>query len=334
MLNTDYSILGEILPPTLRSAADPNAQGSSNQPPEPTPALQQGPILVTTTGLPSPNYSPPNSMPECFDDFIHRQLDPSAQTQNQQRNQSVWSGSSQSTDMAAAYSTQRPTYQGHGLSTSRQSPGLPPIRDLNQGLNKYPTSYDTQYITSTGSHTQMYAGTAYANQDPSPYGRRDSVPYFDTANRGFSQTYPPGGSQLSLPRDMTNLSRGYVDYNNPQYARQSYDHGYGYHSMAMNGVQAPLTPGSMMDTSDGRNRRRRGNLPKHITDILRGWFQEHLDHPYPSEEEKQMFIAQTGLTLNQISNWFINARRRQLPALKAAKEKEIKAEAEARHQIK
>lgn len=41
----------------------------------------------------------------------------------------------------------------------------------------------------------------------------------------------------------------------------------------------------------------------------------HLNHPYPTEDEKQDFMMQTGLQMNQISNWFINARRRQLPAM-------------------
>jgi hypothetical protein len=52
---------------------------------------------------------------------------------------------------------------------------------------------------------------------------------------------------------------------------------------------------------DSRNKRRRGNLPKPVTDILKQWFHEHLDHPYPSEEDKQMFIARTGLTISQVS---------------------------------
>jgi len=55
------------------------------------------------------------------------------------------------------------------------------------------------------------------------------------------------------------------------------------------------------DVVESRNKRRRGNLPKPVTDILKQWFHEHLDHPYPSEDDKQMFIARTGLSISQVS---------------------------------
>ncbi|PKS12697.1 hypothetical protein jhhlp_000905 [Lomentospora prolificans] len=66
---------------------------------------------------------------------------------------------------------------------------------------------------------------------------------------------------------------------------------------------------------DNKQRKRRGNLPKETTDKLRAWFVGHLHHPYPTEDEKQELMRQTGLQMNQISNWFINARRRQLPTM-------------------
>ncbi|WDK15392.1 homeobox domain-containing protein [Colletotrichum graminicola] len=66
---------------------------------------------------------------------------------------------------------------------------------------------------------------------------------------------------------------------------------------------------------DSKQRKRRGNLPKETTDKLRAWFVAHLHHPYPTEDEKQELMRQTGLQMNQISNWFINARRRQLPTM-------------------
>lgn len=60
-------------------------------------------------------------------------------------------------------------------------------------------------------------------------------------------------------------------------------------------------------------RKRRGNLPKNVTAILKQWLIDHCKHPYPTEEEKRGLRIKTNLTLNQISNWFINARRRILP---------------------
>ncbi|KAL7318562.1 Homeobox protein tos8, variant 4 [Mucor circinelloides] len=62
-------------------------------------------------------------------------------------------------------------------------------------------------------------------------------------------------------------------------------------------------------------RRRRGNLPKSVTAILKQWLIDHSRHPYPTEEEKRGLRIKTDLTLNQISNWFINARRRILPLI-------------------
>lgn len=62
-------------------------------------------------------------------------------------------------------------------------------------------------------------------------------------------------------------------------------------------------------------KKRRGNLPRQVTEVLRVWLNSNLQHPYPTDEEKAQLMKQTGLTLNQISNWFINARRRRIPAL-------------------
>ncbi|WJX35978.1 hypothetical protein P8452_23901 [Trifolium repens] len=51
-------------------------------------------------------------------------------------------------------------------------------------------------------------------------------------------------------------------------------------------------------------------LPETSVAILRAWLFEHFLHPYPNDSEKLMLASQTGLTKNQVSNWFINARVR------------------------
>ncbi|GER33514.1 homeodomain-containing family protein [Striga asiatica] len=51
-------------------------------------------------------------------------------------------------------------------------------------------------------------------------------------------------------------------------------------------------------------------LPERAVSILRAWLFDHFLHPYPTDTDKHMLAAQTGLTRNQVSNWFINARVR------------------------
>lgn len=70
-------------------------------------------------------------------------------------------------------------------------------------------------------------------------------------------------------------------------------------------------------------KRRRGNLPKKVTEFLRRWLILHKKHPYPTEREKQKMADETGLMVNQISNWFINARRRILQPLLESENKHL-----------
>jgi hypothetical protein len=56
------------------------------------------------------------------------------------------------------------------------------------------------------------------------------------------------------------------------------------------------------------NRKRRGNLPKEATGILKDWFSSHRESPYPTEDEKLQLCTRTGLTLNQVC-WILNQAR-------------------------
>ncbi|KAF7259442.1 hypothetical protein EG68_03371 [Paragonimus skrjabini miyazakii] len=59
-----------------------------------------------------------------------------------------------------------------------------------------------------------------------------------------------------------------------------------------------------------KRQKKRGIFPKVATNIMRAWLFQHLTHPYPSEEQKKQLAQDTGLTILQVNNWFINARRR------------------------
>uniref|UniRef100_A0A9J8A2U6 Meis homeobox 2b n=1 Tax=Cyprinus carpio carpio TaxID=630221 RepID=A0A9J8A2U6_CYPCA len=64
------------------------------------------------------------------------------------------------------------------------------------------------------------------------------------------------------------------------------------------------------DDQDKKRQKKRGIFPKVATNIMRAWLFQHLTHPYPSEEQKKQLAQDTGLTILQVNNWFINARRR------------------------
>jgi hypothetical protein len=51
-------------------------------------------------------------------------------------------------------------------------------------------------------------------------------------------------------------------------------------------------------------------LPASAVDILKTWFYEHINYPYPTAEERAYLSEITGLTHLQITNWFTNERKR------------------------
>ncbi|KAJ3483651.1 hypothetical protein NLI96_g6183 [Meripilus lineatus] len=59
--------------------------------------------------------------------------------------------------------------------------------------------------------------------------------------------------------------------------------------------QAPTSASSLVE----RPPRKRGKLPKPVTDFLKDWLHRHSDHPYPSEEEKKQLCHATGLSMSQ-----------------------------------
>ncbi|GAB2298920.1 hypothetical protein Dimus_032996 [Dionaea muscipula] len=57
-------------------------------------------------------------------------------------------------------------------------------------------------------------------------------------------------------------------------------------------------------------KRKKGKLPKEARRQLLDWWTRHYKWPYPSESQKVALAESTGLDQKQISNWFINQRKR------------------------
>ena len=61
-----------------------------------------------------------------------------------------------------------------------------------------------------------------------------------------------------------------------------------------------------------QGRGRSNSLPCHVVDYLKNWLMspEHINHPYPSESEKARMVADTGIEIKRLNNWFVNNRIR------------------------
>ncbi|KAH8734499.1 hypothetical protein BGZ61DRAFT_341931 [Ilyonectria robusta] len=51
-------------------------------------------------------------------------------------------------------------------------------------------------------------------------------------------------------------------------------------------------------------------FPSWVVRALKGWFSDHIRHPYPTAKEMESIQRQTGLSRQQIANWLANTRRR------------------------
>ncbi|PYH39505.1 putative homeobox and C2H2 transcription factor [Aspergillus neoniger CBS 115656] len=81
------------------------------------------------------------------------------------------------------------------------------------------------------------------------------------------------------------------------------------HTGGLTGKKA-LKSLSFIAEDDGRARKSKSRLAREAVRILKAWLQEHWEHPYPTEQEKDELQQRTGLKRMQISNWLANARRR------------------------
>lgn len=68
-------------------------------------------------------------------------------------------------------------------------------------------------------------------------------------------------------------------------------------------------PETSVETSD--NRREPKQFLRKGARVLREWFFQNQEHPYPTETQKAQLALETGFSQKRISTWFANARRRQ-----------------------
>jgi hypothetical protein len=154
------------------------------------------------------------------------------------------------------------------LSESRHS-SLPSLPKLTIPRIR---SHD-EYVSEPQRSVPMSAGGSNADAGSAPY-------------------HPPSYQGYHHPSRAQSLSFGSLHYDRTPFSPS------GYSSQYPEYVRVGEL-GAMGMSGDNKQRKRRGNLPKETTDKLRAWFVAHLSHPYPTEDEKQDLMRQTGLQMSK-----------------------------------
>ena len=55
---------------------------------------------------------------------------------------------------------------------------------------------------------------------------------------------------------------------------------------------------------------RKHQLPDQAVDVMNEWFDDHVNNPYPTIEEKERMAQRGGISVKQVNAWFSNRRNR------------------------
>lgn len=80
----------------------------------------------------------------------------------------------------------------------------------------------------------------------------------------------------------------------------------------MSPVDLPTRRPTKPPTTSRLNTKKSPSIPQETVEYLKAWMMspEHIAHPYPTEQEKAEIMAETGIELKQLTNWFVNNRKR------------------------
>lgn len=154
--------------------------------------------------------------------------------------------------------------------------------------SQYTPPYTHPDTTHSGTSPDPYNAHSYHGAPPyqagTSYDSNHAYGYASPTYTGASAYHPPSSYVPSNPYAPQ------ASYYYPEAYAHSYYTTPTQHYHPYSGPRHPL------DKS-----KRKGNLPKAATDIMKNYLVAHLDTPYPSDEDKIRLCAQTGLQISQVS---------------------------------
>lgn len=239
--------------------------------------------------------------------------------------------------VAAGYATNTANTPSNSYNPYQSNGSGSPNNSLNQHSSPHHHSHHSHhhhpYFNNNGSNNhqssyyQRHHQSSEYNTNTSPTSLNDDnstlTPLLQAKSEYTHHKISRSGSQINENLDSNghnnssqNLATLHNGNNSLQYPNSNSNHN----------LDGNSETGDVLDNSVGSNEqsgdddpdnenpkkqhRKRGIFPKVATNMMRAWLFQHFSHPYPSEEQKKQLASDTGLTILQVNNWFINARRR------------------------
>ena len=191
-------------------------------------------------------------------------------------------------------------YNNNLLNNINRPPLLrPPRSDSISSIDSLHSPYNYNYNTNNNNNNN----NTINNYNYSPHSRSNSF-FYTTNNINTSTSLIINTPSTSLETLTSVAQHSFGDTPSPNDDKI---------------IQKPIstsTRSSISSITSKNGKKKRANLPKESTTILLNWLHENIDHPYPNSKEKLNLMSKTGLTAQQLSNWFINARRRKIQLIK------------------
>jgi hypothetical protein len=185
------------------------------------------------------------------------------------------------------------------------------LNDSANYTNWYPTSQAvTTATTAPATTSNSFNSSLYSNYSNSPSVSSTSNSFYDT-----SYTAPN-------PSKCSNENSDFYHYNqySPHFSTE-----YPVDTPVLHFVQPtnlfPSYQPDLLNSTPAESKKKtlkksttvaakHQSLPDRAVDELNDWFDDHLNNPYPTSEEKERLAMRGGITVKQVNAWFSNRRNR------------------------
>lgn len=211
-------------------------------------------------------------------------------------------------------------------SDSRASITLPPIQHVLRTIDDYQNQQklqDSELLLAFGErnnstgHVNVPSQDGGSEDEPSQPRSLSNPPSFDShphMRTSYSSPQLQTVSGLKDTNATTTSASGKPRPGRPQrsqsYVNKKTKTGESSRASSLESTDSASSSGA--NTPNSTNSKKRTNLPRETIEILNDWIVNNLDNPYPNHTQKRMLLEKTGLSNVQLSNWFINKRRRRL----------------------